>query len=108
VTSEANESRVFPFFYGIWGKSKSLSIPYVCPYKCLKTCDFHTAPYCIAAALRNAQNGLLDQGFAFTGANAHRVKQIVSVEQLMSELQQGYSEAVDKVQESCMAVTSIQ
>jgi nitronate monooxygenase len=78
----------------------------LCPYKCLKTCDFHTAPYCIAAALRNAQDGLLDQGFAFTGANAHRVKKLVTVEQLMSELLQGYSAAVDIVQEPCTAVMS--
>lgn len=72
-------------------------MPYHCPYKCLKTCDFHTAPYCIAAALRNAQNGHLDQGFAFTGANAYRVKKMVTVGQLMAELEEGYSMAVDQV-----------
>ncbi len=67
--------------------------PFKCPYKCLKTCDYKTAPYCIALALSNAQQGLLQQGFAFTGANGYRVDKLVSVAALISELKQGYSAA---------------
>ncbi len=68
--------------------------PFTCPYRCLKGCDFHTAPYCIAQALTEAQQGRLDHGFAFTGANGYRVKEIVSVAELMQELKAGYNKAV--------------
>jgi nitronate monooxygenase len=60
--------------------------PFNCPYKCLKTCDYKTAPYCIAQALSHAQQGRLQQGFAFTGANGYRVDKIVSVKELIDEL----------------------
>lgn len=76
-----------------------VKMPYSCPYKCLKTCDFRTAPYCIAAALNNAQHGHLDQGFAFTGANAHRVDKIVSVAELIAELEMEYAQAAGVVPE---------
>ncbi len=68
--------------------------PFNCPYKCLKTCDYKTAPYCIALALGNAEKGLLQDGFAFTGANAHRVHEIVSVQELIDSLKQEYALAV--------------
>lgn len=60
--------------------------PFTCVYKCLKTCDMEHAPYCIALALINAKKGRLNQGFAFAGANVHRVKEIVPVRQLMRTL----------------------
>jgi nitronate monooxygenase len=68
--------------------------PFNCPYKCLKTCDYKTAPYCIALALGNAEKGKLEDGFAFTGANAHRVHEIVSVQELVDSLKQEYALAV--------------
>ena len=64
--------------------------PFNCPYKCLKTCDYKTAPYCIALALSHAQQGRLQQGFAFTGANGYRVDKIVSVKELIDELADEY------------------
>lgn len=57
-----------------------------CPFKCLKTCDPYSANYCIAEALVNAYRGKLDNGFAMCGANAYRVKEIVSVKELIDEL----------------------
>jgi nitronate monooxygenase len=57
-----------------------------CKYNCLKPCDPRKAPYCIAEALINAQRGNLDQGFAFCGANVHRVERIQSVRSLLQEL----------------------
>lgn len=57
-----------------------------CPYRCLKTCDPYSANYCIAQALVNAYRGDIDNGFAMCGANAYRVKKIVSVKELINEL----------------------
>lgn len=70
--------------------------PYRCVNKCLKTCDYHTAPYCISMALINAQRGNLDAGFVFCGENVWRVDRIVSVQELMDELVEGYREAARK------------
>lgn len=68
--------------------------PVKCPWKCLKTCDFRTTPYCIARALTNAQQGILDGGFAFSGANAYRITDIISVKELFETLKAEYARAV--------------
>ena len=60
--------------------------PFRCPWKCLRTCDYKVAPYCIALALTNAQRGNMKYGFAFAGANAYLVNKIISVKELMQEL----------------------
>jgi len=57
-----------------------------CQYNCLKPCEPKKAPYCIADALINAKEGNLDRGFAFCGANVHRVDRIQSVHSLLREL----------------------
>ncbi len=67
--------------------------PFQCPWKCLKTCDFREAPYCIAKALTNAQQGNVEEGYTFAGANAYRVQNITSVRELMNSLEQEYKEA---------------
>lgn len=61
-------------------------IKFICPYKCLKTCDPYAANYCIAQALVNAYRGNLEEGFVMCGANASRVKKIVAVKELINEL----------------------
>jgi nitronate monooxygenase len=66
--------------------------PIKCSWKCLKTCNFRTAPYCIADALFCAQKGDFDNGYAFAGSNAYRLSEIISVSQLFSELQNEYAE----------------
>lgn len=58
----------------------------VCHLKCLKSCTPATAPYCIAKALINAQQGKLTKGFTFTGANVDRVNQIRSVKDVIAQL----------------------
>ena len=68
--------------------------PFRCPWKCLKTCDYREAPYCIAKALINAQKGNVGEGYTFAGANAYRVQEIISVKQLFEKLDMEYSEAV--------------
>ncbi|MBP7653415.1 nitronate monooxygenase [Candidatus Dependentiae bacterium] len=78
--------------------SAGLKKPFKCLWKCLKTCDVTKAPYCIALALFNAQNGNINNGFAFSGANAYRISKIISVKELFSELisEYNYSESIDK------------
>ena len=68
-----------------------------CSWKCLKSCDIKTARYCISLALDNARKGILDKGFAFAGSNAFRVNKIISVKELLQELQKQYLCAEEKV-----------
>ncbi|MBU1638127.1 nitronate monooxygenase family protein [bacterium] len=64
--------------------------PFKCPYHCIITCDYQTAPYCIAHALMNAKKGNLKHGFPFAGSNAFRTSEIVSVKELMDTLTEEY------------------
>ena len=70
--------------------SSGVRKPFKCPWKCLRTCNFKKAPYCIALALTNAQQGKLEDGFAFAGANAYRADKIISVKELMATLTEEY------------------
>lgn len=74
--------------------SAGIKKPFECPWKCLRTCDYRTSPYCIARALTNAKKGKLDDGFAFAGANAYRVEKITSVHELIESLLEEYEKAV--------------
>lgn len=58
-------------------------------YKCIKTCDVKTTPYCITKALVNAVKGNIDDALVFCGSNAYRINKIVSVHDLMQELVTG-------------------
>ena len=71
-----------------------LKQPFNCPFHCIKTCDYEKSPYCIALALMNAQKGRLKSGFAFAGQNAYRIKEILTVRDLVSSLKREYSEAL--------------
>jgi nitronate monooxygenase len=68
------------------GKTK----PFKCPYQCLTTCNYKETPYCIAFALISAKKGNLKHGFAFAGKNAFRVKEVVSVKDLIRSLLEEY------------------
>ena len=65
-----------------------------CIFQCISTCNPEKSPYCIASALLNAMKGNLEKGFAFSGANAFRVTDIVSVRDLISGLQQEFDQAL--------------
>jgi nitronate monooxygenase len=67
-----------------------------CAWKCLKSCDIKTARYCISLALDNARKGIMDKGFAFAGSNAFRIDSIISVKELLQELQKQYLCAGEK------------
>ena len=71
------------------GESK----PVNCKWKCIHTCDYKTAPFCIGRALINAKFGRLEKGIAFAGANAWRVDEIISVKELFSRLEKEYAVA---------------
>lgn len=58
-------------------------------YQCLAKCNPAEIPYCITKSLVNAVKGDLDNGLIFCGANVGRIKEIVSVHELMQELTQG-------------------
>jgi nitronate monooxygenase len=68
-------------------------VPFRCKYRCLKTCDPSTAPYCIAEVLAKASEGRLDESFAFAGGNAFRCEEIVSVKRLIQTILQEYENA---------------
>ena len=72
---------------------KGLTKPFKCLFNCISSCQRENAPYCIATALINAMNGNLEKGFAFCGSNAFRVKDIVSVNELISSLEREYDAA---------------
>ncbi|TIH12713.1 nitronate monooxygenase [Marinifilum sp. JC120] len=68
--------------------------PFKCPFHCIKSCKVEESPYCIAAALINAQRGKLKNGFAFAGSNAWRTEKIITVKQLISDLKSEFDRAV--------------
>lgn len=74
------------------GKKK----PFKCLFHCIKTCELEKSPYCISMALINAKKGKLKGGFPFAGANAYRVKKIISVEELMTAIKGEYENASSK------------
>lgn len=67
--------------------------PKHCPFKCIKTCDISSSPYCIIVALVNALKGNFENGFAFAGSNAFRATKISSVKELFQSLRKEYSES---------------
>jgi NAD(P)H-dependent flavin oxidoreductase YrpB (nitropropane dioxygenase family) len=61
-------------------------IPFQCTYKCLKSCNIKAAPFCIAQALCNAEQGDMENAVVFAGCGVTKIKKIVSVAQMMDEV----------------------
>lgn len=55
-------------------------------YQCIRTCDIANSPYCITKALINAVTGNMEKALIFCGSNVGRVKELISVHELMQEL----------------------
>ncbi len=55
-------------------------------YQCIKTCNVVDTPYCITRALINSVKGKVEEGLIFCGSNVSKIKEIVSVHDLMQEL----------------------
>jgi len=61
-------------------------VPFKCSYLCLRTCNPKESPYCIAKVLANAAEGKMDEAFVFSGSNAYRCNEIVTVHDLIQQL----------------------
>ncbi len=79
--------------------NQGLTMPFRCKYRCLRTCDPSTAPYCIAEVLARAAEGDMDESFAFAGSNAWRCSEIVPVKTLIEKIMQEYAEAQNPASE---------
>lgn len=67
--------------------------PAVCKRNCIRSCNPKTTLYCISDALLSAFKGNMNDGFAFVGANAGRIKRISTVKEVFTELQEEYDQA---------------
>lgn len=57
-------------------------------YDCLIPCNPKNTPYCISEALINSASGNVDNGLIFCGSNAYRVNKLISVKELLTELEE--------------------
>lgn len=62
-------------------------------YNCIVPCDPKETPYCISEALINGAVGNLEEALIFCGDNVSRIKAIVSVKDLMAELEEDLKRA---------------
>ncbi|GAG22671.1 unnamed protein product, partial [marine sediment metagenome] len=69
-------------------------MPFKCSYRCLRSCNPNTVPYCIAKALCDAITGDMDNAVVFAGSNVVKVKKIVSVKELINDI---VSEAIEEL-----------
>ncbi|MCX6285216.1 MAG: nitronate monooxygenase family protein [Bacteroidetes bacterium] len=69
--------------------------PFSCPFKCIKTCEITSSPYCIITALFNAFKGNFEGGYAFAGTNAFRATKISSVKEIFDELVTEFNKKVE-------------
>lgn len=60
--------------------------PIRCPFKCIKTCEVSSSPYCIISALYSAFKGKFNNGYAFAGANAYLANKIISVKETFEDI----------------------
>ncbi len=67
-------------------RTKKERVPSIKCSNCLKPCNPAETPYCISDALMAAVQGKLEEGLIFTGSNAWRLQEIVSVKDLMGQL----------------------
>jgi nitronate monooxygenase len=64
--------------------------PIKCPFKCIKTCDISSSPYCIINALFSAFKGKFNNGYAFAGTNAYLAERIISVKETFNDIRREY------------------
>lgn len=67
--------------------------PIRCPFKCIRTCDVSSSPYCIINALFSAFKGKFKNGYAFAGTNAYIADKIISVKETFSNILSEYKES---------------
>lgn len=101
INAEANDVTIIKSPVGLPGRviknefvkkiQNGETIPFSCRYRCLRSCNPHEAPYCIAKVLSNACYGKMDECFAFAGVNAYKCNEIISVKELVDKLTQELS-----------------
>lgn len=74
--------------------------PITCPFKCIRTCDVTSSPYCIIIALINAVKGNFNGGYAFAGTNAFKATSIVSVKETFTTLKNEFREKVNSLKQA--------
>ena len=62
------------------------TFPKRCPYHCLKSCNPKKSLFCIGEALLAAKHGNMDEGLVLCSTTTSRIKEIVSVRELMVTL----------------------
>lgn len=67
--------------------------PIRCPFKCIRTCDVSSSPYCIISALYSAFKGNFNSGYAFAGTNAYLAQKIISVKETFNDIKREYLES---------------
>ncbi|NQU74164.1 MAG: nitronate monooxygenase [Candidatus Omnitrophica bacterium] len=67
-----------------------------CKYRCLRTCDPATVPYCIAKALLNAFEGNIDQAVVLAGSNIQKITEIRPVKDIIKEIVAEAQDELDK------------
>jgi NAD(P)H-dependent flavin oxidoreductase YrpB (nitropropane dioxygenase family) len=65
-------------------------IPIKCPFKCIRTCEISSSPYCIINALYSAFKGRFNNGYAFAGTNAYLADKIISVQETFDNILEEY------------------
>ena len=59
-------------------------------YKCIRKCNPAETPFCITKALVDSVEGRTEDGLVFVGAKAYMLDRMVSVKELMKELEQAF------------------
>ena len=54
--------------------------------RCIHSCDPGSVKYCITHALISAVEGNVEEGLFFSGANLEKLREIVSVREIVEEL----------------------
>ncbi len=71
--------------------------PLRCPFKCIRTCDISSSPYCIVNALLNALKGNFENGYAFAGTNAYLAEKIISIKETFENIKKEFRVCNEKV-----------
>jgi len=65
-------------------------VPIKCPFKCIRTCEISSSPYCIISALYSAFKGKFNNGYAFAGTNAYLASKIISMQETFENILEEY------------------
>jgi nitronate monooxygenase len=73
--------------------SENDKLPILTCSRCINGCNPSVAPYCITDALIKAVQGDTEKGLFFVGSSAYRLDKIITVKELIREIEKEYDEA---------------